>query len=384
MGSGFKIARLFGIDILVTPTWALIFALVTWSLATQWFQVEPWSTSTLWIVSVGVALLFFVSLLAHELAHSLVAQAQGIRVRSITLWMLGGISTIESEATSPGREAVLAGIGPLSSLAIGIACLFAGGAIHASSIAHATLLYLGYINLLLAAFNMVPGYPLDGSKVLHAALWKVTHDALKATRWATRIGYAIGVLMILGGLASLFGLNTGFSSYISGIWLALIGWFVWQASQMAGRQSRAESTLSGVRVGELMSVPTTWIPGDITLRKAANDYFLALNARCLPVQDDHGNLEGVICLSDLQRTDQSVWGVEQVRDVMTGAERLQTIAPDDSAAAALHRLATTDVEQLAVVQDGRLLGFVDRTSVARYLQTGGRTGGRTAANGAGL
>ena len=384
MGSGFKIARLFGIDISITPSWLLIFALITWSVATQWFELQPWSTATLWIVSVGAALLFFVSLLAHELAHSFVARAQGIPVRGITLWMLGGVSTIESEATSPGREALLAGVGPVSSLVIGVACWYGGHAIDTSSIARAVLIYLGFINLILAAFNMVPGYPLDGSKVLHAALWKVTHDALKATRLATRIGYAVGVLMILAGLASLFGLNTGFSGYISGIWLALIGWFVLQASQMAGRQSRAESTLTGVRVGELMSVPTTWIPGDITLRKAANDYFLALNARCLPVQDDHGNLQGLICLSDLQRTDQSVWGVEQVQDVMTSAERLQTIAPDDSAAAALHRLATTDVEQLAVVQDGRLLGFVDRTSVTRYLQTGGRTAGRTAAHGAGL
>ena len=127
-----------------------------------------------------------------------------------------------------------------------------------------------------------------------------------------------------------------------------------QASQVAYRESRAEGSLAGVPVGSLMSIPTTWIPGDITLRKAANDYFLALNARCLPVQDDYGNLQGLICLSDLQRADQSVWGVEQVQDVMTGVDRLQTVAPDDTAAAALHRLATTDVEQLAVVQDGRL------------------------------
>jgi len=133
-----------------------------------------------------------------------------------------------------------------------------------------------------------------------------------------------------------------------------------------------------------MSPLTTWIPGDITLRKAANDYFLALNARCLPVQDDYGNLRGLICLSDLQRTDQSTWGVDQVQDVMTGADRLQTITPDDTAAAALHRLATTDVEQLAVVQDGRLVGVVDRASVARYLQFGGRTDGRAAPRGAGL
>jgi Zn-dependent protease len=370
MGSGFKVARLFGIDISITPSWILIFALVTWSVATGWFQLEGWPTTTLWVVSVVAALLFFVSVLAHELAHSFVARAQGIPVRGITLWMLGGVSTIESEATSPGREALLAGVGPASSLVIGLACWYGGHAIETSSIARAVLIYLGVINLLLAVFNMVPGFPLDGSKVLHAALWGVTHDVLKATRWAARAGLVIGGLMIAYGLFSLFGFSAGFSGYISGLWLAFIGWFVVQASQMAGRQSRAESSLTAVRVGELMSLPPTWIPGDITLRKAANDYFLALNARCLPVQDDHGTLEGMICLSDLQRTDQSTWGVDQVQDAMTRTERLLTISPDESAATALHRLATTGADELAVVQDGRFIGFVDRLSIGRYLQTG--------------
>jgi predicted transcriptional regulator len=177
--------------------------------------------------------------------------------------------------------------------------------------------------------------------------------------------------MIAYGLFSLIGFNAGgFGGYIGPLWFAFIGFFVLQASQIAGRQSRAESSLTGVRVGELMSLPPTWIPGDITLRKAANDYFLALDARCLPVQDDHGTLEGMICLTDLQNTDQSTWGVDQVQDAMTRAERLQTISPDESGATALHRLATTGADELAVVQDGRFIGFVDRLSIGRYLQTG--------------
>jgi Zn-dependent protease len=383
MGSGFKVARLFGIDISITPSWLFIFVLVTWSVATGWFQLEGWSTATLWIVSLVAALLFFVSVLAHELAHSFVARAQGIPVRGITLWMLGGVSTIESEATSPGREALLAGVGPASSLVIGLACWYGGHAIETSSVARAVLIYLGFINILLAVFNMLPGFPLDGSKVLHAALWGLTRDVLKATRWAARAGFAIGCLMILGGLLSLIGFHTGFSDYISGLWLALIGWFVLQASQQTGRQSRAESSLTGVRVGDLMSLPPTWIPGDITLRKAANDYFAALGARCLPVQDDHGTLEGMICLSDLQRVDQSAWGVDQVQDAMTDAGRLQTISPDESAATALHRLATTAAEQLAVVQDGRFLGFIDGMSIGRYMQTG-QAPRRAAHDGVGL
>ncbi len=229
------------------------------------------------------------------------------------------------------------------------------------------LLYLGYVNILLAVFNMLPGFPLDGSRVLRAALWAITRDFLKATRWAARTGHVIGYLMIFAGRAA--PASSRRATLFGGVWFGFIGFMVVQSSQAAYRQSRAESRLAGVPVRDLMSLPATWIPGDITLRKAANDYFLALNARCLPVQDDYGDLEGLICLSDLQRTDQSAWGVDQVQDVMTAVDRLQTVAPDEPAAAALHRLATTDVEQLAVVQDGRLVGFVDRAGVARYLQS---------------
>ena len=162
-------------------------------------------------------------------------------------------------------------------------------------------------------------------------------------------------------------------------WFGFIGFMVVQASQAAYRQSRAESSLDRRDGGQPHVVAHDLDPRRHHPAQGGQRLLPRPNARCLPVQDDYGNLQGLICLSDLQRTDQSAWGVDQVQDVMTGAERLQTVAPDDPAAAALHRLATTDVEQLAVVQDGRLLGFVDRTSVARYLQTGGRTDGRAAA-----
>ncbi len=220
MGSGFKIARLFGIDISVSPSWLLIFVLVTWTVGTS-FRYEPWSTATLWTVAVLSSLLFFASVLAHELAHSFVARAQGIEVRGITLWLLGGVSTIESEATSPGREAVLAGVGPLSSLVIGVACVLGARVAPASSVAEAMLVYLGFINVALAVFNMLPGFPLDGSKVLHAGLWWLTRDTVKATRWAARAGLAVGYGMIALGLASLVGFHTGLDAYVSVVWLGL-------------------------------------------------------------------------------------------------------------------------------------------------------------------
>ena len=369
MGPGFRIGRLFGIDIAIHPSWIIIFALMTFSLAESWFPVEGWSTATTWTVALAAALLLFVSVLVHELAHSLVARAQGIPVRSITLFLLGGVSTIESESTSPGREALMAGAGPASSLAIGAACSALAIVVQTPSIAHAILVYLGYVNVLLAIFNMLPGSPLDGSRVLRSVLWALTHDPVKATRWAARTGQVFGFLMIAAGVFVVFR-----GDVLGGGWFGFIGWIVVQSSRAAHQQSRAEGWLAGVPVRNLMSQPTTWIPGDITLRKAANDYFLALNARCLPVQDDYGTLEGLVCVSDLQRTDERSWGVDQVQDVMTTVECLQTVSPDEPAGAAFHRLATSDVSQLAVIEDGRLVGFVDQASVGRYLQAGGRTG----------
>ena len=366
MGSSFRIARIFGIDVSITPSWLLFFAFMTYTVA-GYFRYEPWSTATLWSVAVVASLLLFASVLVHELAHSFVARAQGIAVHGITLWLLGGVSTIASEATSPGREAVLAGVGPLSSLVIGVACFLGARVAPASSVVEAVLVYLGFINVALAVFNMLPGYPLDGSKVLHAALWRFARDPVRATRWAARAGVVIGAGLIAYGFIALVLLHF---SYFVAIWAAFIGWFVLQASQGAVRQSRAEGSLADVSVGRVMTVPPAAVPDDITLRKAASDYFAPLGARCLPVLDDGGLLTGMICLSDLGRTDESAWGVDQVRDAMTPHDRLPTIGPDEPASAAFHRLVTTDAEYLAVVQNGRLIGFIDRTGIVNYVQGG--------------
>ena len=366
MGRGLRIARIFGIDIAIHPSWLIIFLVMAWSLAGQVFPASypQWTPTTTWIVAIVSALLLFVSVLVHELAHSLVAKAQGIPVRDITLFLLGGVSTIEAEASSPGRETLMAGAGPASSLVIGVLCLLPARAMSGDSVGQAILAYLGFINIALAIFNLLPGFPLDGGRVLRSILWALTHDFLKATRWAARTGTVFGYLLIVA--AVVVGVRTG--DLLGAVWTGFVGWVLVQASQAAYQQSHTESRLAGVPVHRLMSRPTGWIPGDITLRRAADDYFLSTSSRCLPVQDDYGHLEGLVCVADLQRADQTQWGVEQVQDVMTPLDRLQTVDPDEPASVAFHRLVTTDVNQLAVVRDGRLLGFVDRASVMRFMQ----------------
>jgi len=364
MGNGFRIGRISGIDIRVHPSWFVVFFVFVWALAASVFPAAyDWSRSTYWIVAVIATLLLFASVLVHELAHSLVARAEGIPVKGITLFLLGGVSTIASDASSPGREALMAGVGPLTSLVLGILGLTVGSLIPGPSTVRAVLLYLGGINVTLAVFNLLPGFPLDGGRVLRAILWSLWEDFDRATRAAARVGHFMGYGLILLGILIAFT-----TSPVGGVWMGFIGFVLLQASQATYVQSLTRQALSGVPVRSLMTDPRGWVPPDITLRRAANDYFLALNARCLPVEDEDGRLEGMVCLADLQRTQQQQWGVEQVQDVMTRREDLTTIAPDEPAVEAWRRLAGNGTQELAVMDGGRLLGFVDRAGVSRYLE----------------
>lgn len=364
MGKGLKVARVFGIEVRVHPSWLIVFVIFAWSLATSLFPhaYPNWTRPTTWTVAVVATVLLFASVLLHELAHSLVARSQGIGVRSITLFLLGGVSTIEEDASSPGREALMAGAGPATSLVVGAVTLASARLVPWPETVGAVLAYLGSVNILLAVFNLLPGFPLDGGRVLRAVLWRLTGDFGRATRWAARTGNVFGYLFIAAGVMLAFSID-----FIGGLWTGFVGWVLLQASQTTYLQSEVESRLEGVPVRALMGQPPGWVPDDITLRKAANEYFLALDTRCLPVEDGEGRLEGLVCLSDLQHAERARWGYDQVQDVMTPLTELHTIDPDEAATVAYRRLTREQVEQLAVMEDGRLVGFVDRTGLAHFL-----------------
>jgi Zn-dependent protease len=353
---GFKIARVFGIDIAIHPSWFIILAVLVWTLADSVFpSAYLWSRSTYWIVAVVSALLLFASVIVHELAHSLIAKRQGIPVKNITLFVLGGVSSLEEESRSPGREALMAGAGPLSSLVLGGIALAVGRALRTPETARAILLYLGSVNILLGAFNLLPGFPLDGGRVLRAALWKRSGDMLRATRGAARTGTVLGYLLIAVGVVMAF-----LGSLLGGIWMAFVGWILTQASQAAYEQTSADARLAGVRVRDVITPARGLVPPNATVQEAADDYFRTLHTRCLPVGNGDGSLAGVVCLSDLRHTDPDHWSDETVADVMTPHERVLTLRPDAGAAEALHLMALRDVNQVAVMDDGRLLGFVER------------------------
>ncbi len=279
MNGGLRAGKLFGIEVRVRAGWFVIAGLLTVTLATAvlpaMFAAGP---ATYWGLGLVASLLLSGSVLVHELAHSLVARAQGIEVRGITLFLLGGVSTIEDEPRGPWREALMAGVGPLTSLALGglllgLAALFPG-----PPALHALAVYLGTINLILAVFNMLPGFPLDGGRVLRAALWGLWHDRARATAGAATAGRVLGYALVgAGALLVLQG------AILSGMWAALIGWILIQSSRSAARLGAAEELLRDVPAAQLASRPAAWVPPRITLHAAVHDYLRA-HAGALPAR----------------------------------------------------------------------------------------------------
>lgn len=351
------------------PSWFIILIVLVWSLAESVFpSAYPyWSPTTCWVVALAAALLLFLSVLAHEFAHSFVARRQGIKVTGITLYLLGGVANIAEEPRSPAREALMAGLGPLTSFVIGLGAWSASRVVVWSEPLQAILLYLGYVNVVLAVFNLLPGFPLDGGRVLRAAIWAVTKDQERATRGAARAGQVIGWGLVLLGV--LWAFTAG---VVGGVWMGFIGWTLVQASHSILSRSSTTHRLAGLRVADLMARPGGWIPPDVPLAQATERYFIPLGARCLPVSDDGRRIRGVLCVADLERSDRPLWPAATAADAMTPLADLHTIDPEAAATTALQRLADDETGCLAAVSDGRLVGFVDRTTLLSFLESGGR------------
>jgi Zn-dependent protease len=256
MNRGVYIGRIFGINIHVDGSWILIFLLITWSLASGLFPTwhPGWGAPLRWAVAVAASLLFFLSILLHELSHSLVAKAQGLSVRRITLFLFGGVSNIEREPTTPKSEFLMAAVGPITSILLGLICMALVSFSAARSSAAASdpqsalnhfgpvttlLAWLGPVNVLIGLFNLVPGFPLDGGRILRAGLWSATKDFNKATAWATGVGRMVGWLFIIAGIAMVFGLTIPFlgTGLVSGLWMVFIGWFLSSAALNSYKQT---------------------------------------------------------------------------------------------------------------------------------------------------
>jgi Zn-dependent protease/CBS domain-containing protein len=367
VSKGIRIARIYGIDIYLHSSWFVILAVMVWSLGGSLSRAYPeWSPATSWIVAVAAAMLLFVSVLAHELAHSFVARRQGIAVTGITLYLLGGLANIAEEARSPGREALMAGAGPASSLAIGVVFYAAGHITGLSDPVRATLLYLGWINIALAVFNLLPGFPLDGGRVLRATIWAITGDPVKGLRGAARAGQVIGWGLVLVGVAWVAGLGT--SGVVGALWWAFIGWTLIQASNSALARTAAQRHLAGLTVSAFVVRPVSWVPPEMPLHEAAQ-YLQTPDARWVPVAEDGRTLRGLLCRADLEHVAPASWATASAGELMRPLSSLPTVPAETPAARAFEQVVGGGAELLAVTDGTRLLGFVDRDSIARFFAT---------------
>jgi Zn-dependent protease/CBS domain-containing protein len=369
---GISIGRIFGIAIKLHYSWFIIFALVTWTLAASYFPATypNWSLATKITAGILTSFFFFGSVLLHELMHSVVAQRQGIHIEAITLFVLGGVSQMTGEPKTAKDEFRMAIAGPLSSLVLGGIFWGTWLALRGSNVGSIQFVagiayWLGYINLALGVFNLVPGFPLDGGRVLRSLLWWRGQKLQSATRIASNIGRAIGFLFILGGIFLVF---TG--NWFNGIWFALIGWFLQSAAVGSYRQLILEDMLKGHVASDIMSRDCQIISPDITIEQLVNDNIFQHGHRCFPVASD-GRVEGLITLRDIKAVPRDQWSQRLVSQVMTPLERLKYVKPDEDLSTVLQTMAQNDINQVPVVQDNNIIGIVGRDNIIGFINVMG-------------
>ena len=382
---GFRIGRIFGIDIRIDWSWLFIVVLLTWNLSAVFSAWHPgWPIYGSIGVALTASLLFFGCILLHELAHSAVAKRFGVRVRSITLFLFGGVSNIEREPPSPNAELLTAIVGPITSILLGVGFLVAAflttdfslgdsGTAWAGfarlSLLETLFVWLGPINLLIGVFNLIPAFPLDGGRVVRSILWALSGDLRASTRRVSFIGRAFGWLFIVTGIAMFFGVRVPFfgSGPVSGLWLAFIGWFLRSAALQAYSRLAIDEALDGHIVSEVMRRGAPVVSPELPLTTLVHDYFVRSDERALPVLRDDV-LVGVISISDVRAVPPAEWGATTVAAVMQPWASVTTATPEEPLAEALQQLAQRDVDQLPVLEDGRLVGMLQRRDVARWME----------------
>jgi Zn-dependent protease len=367
MREAFTIVRVAGIPIRLHWSWFVVLALATWTLAAGYFpaQLPDASARLAWLYGLLASLLLFGSVLLHELSHAFVARRVGVPVSGITLHVFGGVAQLEREPDSPGAEFAMAIVGPLTSYVIAAVCWLPLRAWQLSSGGEAILLYLSTINVLVGTFNLIPGFPLDGGRLLRSALWAWRRDLAWATRIASYAGTAFGVLlMALGALRVMSG------ELLGGLWLVLIGAFLQQAASGSYAQLVARRSLGRVAVHEAMTRAVVTVPGGLTLAELVEGYFWHNHVASFPVVDGHGPgsvVRGIVTMGQVKAVPRERWSSTLVTDVMVRLRDDLIIRPTASCWEALTRMTRNGLGRLAVVDAGRLVGYLSVRDLAHLL-----------------
>ncbi len=369
-----KLVRVFGVELGLHYSWLIIAFLIVFSLGDHFHTMHPgWSSAVVWGMSIITGVLFFVFLFAHELSHALVAKARGLPIHKITLFALGGMAQIEKEPTQASTEFWMGIVGPITSFVIGVLLLGIAAALgwtftwgwssEARTPGVAVLIWLGRINIALAVFNMIPGFPLDGGRVLRAVIWGITKSADRSTRIAARLGQLVGIGFILFGILEFFQPQ----SSLNGLWLAFIGWFLMNAAGASYLHLTATHALEGVSVGQVMSLDCQSVEGHISIQDFVDHFLLRTGRRCFIVADN-GRPLGLITPAEVRAISRDDWSVTSVQAAMRPLQRIHSVTPETPVINAMEIMAREDVNQLPVVSDGHLAGILSRAHVLELLR----------------
>ncbi len=383
MKSSWRLFRVAGIDIGVHYTWLFIFILFSWALAAAVFpsQHPGWTTATYWIAGIVTTLVLFISVLLHELAHSLVAQSRGMKVSSITLFIFGGVSNLEEEPATAWTEFSMAIVGPLTSVVLGgifwgitialtrhsitFGNLFSGA--NQNTALEAVIGYMGWINILLGVFNLLPGFPLDGGRVLRSILWGSSGNLMSATNVASTVGRVMGWAFIgLGIYIIFFPIKYIGGGLFSGLWIAFIGWFLQSAADASRREITLREHLSGIKVKDVMNTQPGSIGPDTSVEEIVNNIFQRLHGRAVPVCAND-KLQGIVTIDDVKKVPRDQWAVTRAERIMTRSP-LYTVTPEDGLNEAFKLIGQHNINQVLVTQDGKCQGMLSRADIIAHLQ----------------
>jgi Zn-dependent protease/predicted transcriptional regulator len=383
---GLKLGAPFGVQVIADYSLLFIFALIAINLG---FGVLPrwhptWSGALTAFIATCAAIAFFASIALHELAHALVGRAQGIPVRRITLFIFGGMAHMEREPPSARAEFLMAIVGPVTSLALGVVATLLGASLAEGPLSDSAmndmdaigsrigpvatlLLWIGPVNVMLGLFNLVPGFPLDGGRVLRAALWGLTGDLRKATQWAAGLGQTFGAVLIGVGIAMIFGIAVPWlgRGLAAGLWTILIGWFLSNAARASFQQLLVRQALEDVLVRDVMRSRVQAVDAQLSLESLVRDYFMATDQTAFPVVESEGRLVGLVRFDNVRRFPRENWSAAVAADAMTPVSELQVLHPDDNATLALRGLAEQD--PLPVTEQERLVGVARREDIVKWM-----------------
>jgi Zn-dependent protease len=359
------LGRVLGIPIGVHYSWFAILVLFTCTLAAGYFPAEfpGWSALTYWILGALTTILLFVAVLLHELGHAVVALHYQVPVRGISLFLFGGVAQMDEEPPAPAAEFWIAIAGPLVSLVLAAALGLLRAAVPGMSPLLALAEYLAFVNVTLALFNLIPGFPLDGGRVFRAVVWAVTHDLRRASVIAANLGRGVALLFVVAGIWQVIGGNMA-----TGLWIAFVGWFLETAARAEVRRQQTQGLLAGHSASEVMEPDQAAVPPGTTLQQLVDRYVLVTGARSFVIEGDE-HAVGLLTLHQIKGVPRAEWPTTPVARIMTPAARVKSVRPDSELWMALQQMDREGVVQLPVVANGQILGMLTREGIARFQRT---------------